>query len=480
IDVFAPCTTQDQKLHILALSKPSDFKIINSDFSMTTSLIQILDDNHGDFKYGGAGKWTLNQQAAWYLGTTTFPAFVSPGEALYGTFVLTFEGISIAFTGNTVTPDYSQVATVSIDGGTPYNISYPDTPLQTYVQWYQSPTLPEGTHTIVVEHLDGTAVDYALIQVGPNTPLNGKTLVIDNDDEAIRYSGQWQRNTDQFESGNLPNGFPLRNSTHRSSRPGDNFTFSFVGTSVAVYGIVDWQELGILSIAYILDGTPLNQSYPFTTSTPEYASQDKERSNFLYFSLDGLSAGSHTLTVKVTESQNSQYVFDYATYTPSFSSLGNMPGAASSALSSPASVSTYATFSNSDAVPLASNSGAAGDSTSSISSINSRTIAAGAVSGMVFLVLSITTLFLMRRRRLRKLSTVALPSAIPFPLVDPLAATLNRSRSGHIADLKRLRSTPPSTNNGVPPGSTSTSDMHRQMEPPDYDESNRIFIGGCP
>ena len=59
---------------------------------MTTSLIQILDDNHGDFKYGGAGKWTLNQQAAWYLGTTTFPAFVSPGEALYGTFVLTFEG----------------------------------------------------------------------------------------------------------------------------------------------------------------------------------------------------------------------------------------------------------------------------------------------------------------------------------------------------------------------------------------------------
>lgn len=77
--------------------------------------------------------------------------------------------------------------------------------------------------------LDGTAVDYALIEVGQNTPLAGKSVVVDDDDPAMVYSGSWSRNTDEFDAGSLPDGFPLHNSTHRSSTVGDTVTLRFSG-----------------------------------------------------------------------------------------------------------------------------------------------------------------------------------------------------------------------------------------------------------
>jgi len=37
---------------------------------------------------------------------------------------------------------------------------------QTYVQWYQSPTWSEGNHTIRVDRIFETSLDYATITVG--------------------------------------------------------------------------------------------------------------------------------------------------------------------------------------------------------------------------------------------------------------------------------------------------------------------------
>jgi hypothetical protein len=121
--------------------------------------------------------------------------------------------------------------TVSIDGGTPYNTSYMDPNPQSYLQWYQSPTLPEGNHTIKVDGVDGAALDYATITAGQNTLLWGKKVIVDNDDHSIHYSGSWTRNTDEFVPGGNPKGLPFRNSTHRSTTPGDSIAFRFSGQS---------------------------------------------------------------------------------------------------------------------------------------------------------------------------------------------------------------------------------------------------------
>ncbi|KAF8875401.1 hypothetical protein CPB84DRAFT_1796491 [Gymnopilus junonius] len=502
---------------------------------MPNPLLQILDDNHGEFKYGGAGQWTLSTLVQWYQKTSNYPAFAS--STAFGTFSLSFEGTSIAFVGNTPTNAFSQTATVSIDGGAPYNITYSTTPPPAYVQWYQSPTLSEGTHTVVVDHLDGTAVDYALIQVGQNTPLGGKTLVIDNDDPTVQFAGNWQRNTDQFNAGSLPDGFPLHNSTHRSSNPGDTFAFGFAGTSVAIYGILNWNNIGTLTATYTLDGNTVTQSYPVTVTSAEHISQDAEAINFIYFSLDNLSAGDHTLIVTITECQNSQYIFDYVTYTPSFSTLASMPNIApvlpsssspsSSGTSSPSSPSQNASpASGSNSVPpttvgssstsrgSGSQSGSASISTGSSTGSNGNSvrtssnnapvgaIVGGVVGGLVFLALFALLLFLIWKRRSRAMSSTGLASEarITGPenfssqmsqvrglgqsdgTVSPFQDTVgaNPFNSGSIADLKRQRvgssSNERSLGSTSPENGNATSSMdleymQDQGGPPAYDDA---------
>lgn len=140
------------------------------------------------------------------------------------------QGTSVAFFG--VTPPIftnSQILTVSIDGNTPYNTSYSDPNPQSYRQWYQSPTLPDGLHTISLSHISGTSLDYAVVTVGPSTPLINERIIVDNDDPGIFFNGSWRRSQDMFNSGPQPDGFPFHNTTHQSTNVGDNFTYRFAG-----------------------------------------------------------------------------------------------------------------------------------------------------------------------------------------------------------------------------------------------------------
>ncbi len=140
-----------------------------------------------------------------------------------------FEGTSIAFVGNTPALPSLQSVLITIDGNPQYQSSYGDLTPPSYMQWYQSPLLVEGTHTIVVDQIAGTSVDYAIVTAGLNTPLTGMMAIVDNDDASVQFTGDWMRNTDQFDSGSVPDGFPYRNSTHRSSTPGDTAHFHFQG-----------------------------------------------------------------------------------------------------------------------------------------------------------------------------------------------------------------------------------------------------------
>ena len=129
---------------------------------------------------------------------------------------------------------------VSIDGATPYQTSYMDPSPQTYLQWYQSPTLSEGNHTIKVDGVFGTSLDYATITVGQNTLLSGKKIIVDNDDSTVHYSGNWIQNIDKFFPGGVPKGVPFQNTTHRSTTPGDTITFLFSGQSLPVSSCLAW------------------------------------------------------------------------------------------------------------------------------------------------------------------------------------------------------------------------------------------------
>jgi hypothetical protein len=182
----------------------------------------------------------------------------------------------------------------------------------------------------------------ALITVGPNTSLQGKTLIADDDNSAIEYSGTWTRNASPFNAGTLPDGFPVGNSTHRSTTAGDIITFRFtgesvpnlcpvglsnneIGTSVSVYGIFSWAQIGSLTATYTLDGTSIPRHIRSLHARPNSWKNDGEASNYILFSSDTLAAGDHILVINITQCVNQTFILDYITYTPSFSTLASMP-----------------------------------------------------------------------------------------------------------------------------------------------------------
>lgn len=138
-------------------------------------------------------------------------------------------GTSAAFIGNIPTDSFSQFFSSSIDGGTSLNTSYASSTPPAYIQWYQTPVLSDGKHTVQLSHLDGTAVDMVIVTVGPNTPLAGKKVFVDNNDSSIQYSGSWAESKSGFDAGTLPDGLPIGNSTQQSTTPGDTMTFRFSG-----------------------------------------------------------------------------------------------------------------------------------------------------------------------------------------------------------------------------------------------------------
>ena len=362
----------------------------------------IIDDNSGAFSYswsnGSSNPWILSTLTQWYHATSWYT--VSTTQA--GTFVFVFNGkrknilvffplnnslgTSASFCGNTPVSSYPQTATVQIDSGIAFGINFEDPNPPTYKQWFTTPTLSDGIHNVTISNLYGTAIDYAIVNVGNNTSLTDQTVIVDDDSPLIQYSGQWSRNTNQFIPGSLPVGYPYCNVTHRSSNPGDFFTFQFSGTSVSIYGIFSWFNFGSLTATYTVDGTPYNSTISVTTSSPSYLNKDGEMSNYLYFSLDNLSAGNHKLVVNVTQADNQTFILDYITYKPSFDTLATMPnitGTSASAASSATSLSAGA---------------------GSQASVSTGTIVGAVIGALAFgvLVTILAVCFVLRRRRARE------------------------------------------------------------------------------
>ena len=98
-----------------------------------------------------------------------------------------------------------------------------------------------------------------------------------------------------------------------------------IGTSVFVYGIFSWAQIGNLSATYTLDGTATSKTYLVTESSPQFRKKFEEESNYILFSSDPLAAGDHTLVINITQCINQTFILDYITYIPSFLTLASMP-----------------------------------------------------------------------------------------------------------------------------------------------------------
>jgi len=145
----------------------------------------------------------------------------------------------VAFFGTTPPPQNSQWILVSIDGGPAYNTSYMDPSPPSTRQWYQSPTLPDAVHNITVTHIAGTLVDYAVVTAGPSTNLSTASLMVDDGDSSITYTGNWTQDTNMFTSTNSVATFPFGNGTHQTSSTGDSATFHFTGMFMFVGKLVN-------------------------------------------------------------------------------------------------------------------------------------------------------------------------------------------------------------------------------------------------
>lgn len=133
---------------------------------------------------------------------------------------------------------------VSIDNAPSYLTAIGNYDPQTYLQWYQSPLLSEGDHTVTVDQIRGMALDYLLVTPGPKTPLIGKTVMVDDSYPDIRYSGSgWRSTVGVFKESERVRAQPFQNGTHQTSMAGDSLTFSYYGVC---FSIDFWQVVNIL------------------------------------------------------------------------------------------------------------------------------------------------------------------------------------------------------------------------------------------
>lgn len=98
----------------------------------------------------------------------------------------------------------------------------------TLFQWYTSPLLPDGHHTVSISSLlSSQSVDYVVISPGATTLLGSETLLLDDSDSHIVWHGSgWEStNDDSHDRGPLP----PQNGMRVTTKLGDSFKVPFRG-----------------------------------------------------------------------------------------------------------------------------------------------------------------------------------------------------------------------------------------------------------
>lgn len=112
--------------------------------------------------------------------------------------------------------------TVTIDEEESYKPTFPIA--CSYCQWWQSPTLDDGTHTIQLDGLTRTVLDFAAVTVKTASLNVGQQIIVDDNDASMVYSENWMPSRGE------PASLPFHNSTHRSNTVRSSVSFKFTGS----------------------------------------------------------------------------------------------------------------------------------------------------------------------------------------------------------------------------------------------------------
>ncbi|KAJ7580078.1 hypothetical protein C8J56DRAFT_275139 [Mycena floridula] len=263
----------------------------------------VIDDIDDEIKYDGTQHLVLDP-GIYYGGSSTFN----------GSFNVQFEGVSMSCVG-TITGGN---ITVSINNETPF----PSSTLQdVYSSWFKSALLSDGSHSVSItpDPNTVTALDYIYVEPGPTTNLVGKTLIVDDTDPGIQYAGNWF----YTEYGSATGFMAFQSNFHQTSIAGSSFNFTYIGSNMTVYGIYEESTPGS---SYDLT-TTLDNDPPVTrTYTGNLTNELSWGRHIALFTADDLEPGQHTVTVELSRCDSDQILaVDYIAYTPSFSSLAEMP-----------------------------------------------------------------------------------------------------------------------------------------------------------
>ena len=242
----------------------------------TPASFGTYDDRSGSITYAsGWVRWTGNGP---YNNTFTYSNTV--GKTV--SFIFSGQSISVIY----LAQNNNGVMRISIDGGTPVNVSQHTTSDQWQSRW-DSPTLSAGTHTIQIIHDSGTTINIdAFIVGGPpptstmtstQTPTSTPIGIGTYDDRSglITYASGWVLW--------MGNG-PYNNTFTYSNTVGKSTSFVFNGQSISVIYLAQ-QSGGVMTIS--IDGeTPVFVS--------QYATSDQWQSRW---DSPILSAGTHTIQI---------------------------------------------------------------------------------------------------------------------------------------------------------------------------------------
>ncbi|PVF92551.1 hypothetical protein CPB86DRAFT_819533 [Serendipita vermifera] len=265
-----------------------------------------------------------------------------------------------------------------------------DTPVWSHVPIFHMGHLPDEEHNIslVVDSASETHPFYFDF-ITVSTSHQRGTMVVDDDDDLIVYSGNWTRRTIDEE---------YLTSSHQPITVGSNATFRFNGTSIQVYGTI---EDGVSqALEFTLDASK-------NTTLPSPLNSSLPRHSILYQARDLLS-GQHQLTITYLNTSSSVYL-DYWVYNAS---------------------TGEATDSQEPDVAHSPDKG---------STSNKRRIGAiigGVVGGILFLLLlAAIILFLVYRRRQQTQPTHAVsepftiePSPVDPPPTSPHVASISKGK----------------------------------------------------
>ncbi|KAF9051768.1 hypothetical protein BJ165DRAFT_1524674 [Panaeolus papilionaceus] len=271
----------------------------------------VIDDASAGLTYIGT-QWTVNKGVA-SAYNQTITICNTNNSTTKPEFSVLFYGSELALYGP---PNGDNVRlSYVIDGSSRRSaqLSKSSSPSQQGLKLWSLDNMDTTYHDITFYPEDGI-FSYDSLVITPNkySSLSGRRLVVDDSDSQIQYSSnsEWTVPNNGTMESIINQGIPFGGGLKGTNSVNANMTFSFTGSSVSVFGLLN-QQAGRLSFSFSVDNSDPEIVTPFDgTQTANNA----WRLNQEFFRKD-LGPGNHSVALKVLEVTDSQMLWlDYVVF----------------------------------------------------------------------------------------------------------------------------------------------------------------------